>query len=64
MQYFQWKFQWKVRGPLVEIGWWKSTPLELEMWVYLVPNVWLLRALCHGPLRRWRGGLAGERRRV
>ena len=31
--YFPWKFQWKVKGPLVEIRWWKWTPLELEMCV-------------------------------
>ena len=29
--YFPWKFQRKVKGPLVEIRWWKWTPLELEM---------------------------------
>eukprot|EP00966_Prymnesium_polylepis_P079806 1849346-Prymnesium_polylepis.1 len=28
--YFPWEFQWKVKGPLVEIGWWKSTPFELD----------------------------------
>ena len=31
--YFPREFPWKVKGGLVEIGWWKSTPLELEMYV-------------------------------